>query len=77
MVLFLIELSTQRVEIAGIAPTAKGLWINQIERNLTDAVDGILMGKRYLIHDRGPLFTDEFLKVLGKPSELWIRSILG
>jgi hypothetical protein len=30
----------------------------------TDAVDGILTGKRYLIHDRDPLFTADFLNVL-------------
>ena len=36
----------------------------QIGRNLTDAVDGILNGKRYLIHDRDPLFTSEFLDML-------------
>ena len=33
-------------------------------RNLTDAVDGILRGKRFLIHDRDPLFTAEFLTLL-------------
>ena len=64
-VLFFIELSMRKVEIAGIAPIANGLWMNQIGRNVTDAVDGILKGKRYLIHDRDPLFTDEFLKVRG------------
>ena len=64
MVLFFIELSTRKVEIAGIAPVANGLWMNQIGRNLTDAVDGILKGKRYLIHDRDPLFTSEFLDML-------------
>jgi hypothetical protein len=52
-----IELSTRKMEIAGIAPVANGLWVDQIGRNLTDAVDGILKGKRYLIHDRDPLFT--------------------
>src|SRR4029078_13134169 len=35
--------------------------MSQIGRNLTDAVDGILNGKRYLIHDRDPLFTAELL----------------
>jgi transposase InsO family protein len=64
MVLFFIELATRRVEIAGIASTANGLWMSQIGRNLTDAVDGILNGKRYLIHDRDPLFTPEFLNML-------------
>jgi len=65
MVLFFIELSTRKVEIAGIASAANGLWMDQIGRNLTDAVDGILKGKRYLIHDRDPWFTSEFLKVMG------------
>jgi len=46
----LMELSTRKVEIAGIAPSPNGLWMNQIGRNLTDVVDGILKGKRYLIH---------------------------
>jgi integrase-like protein len=36
----------------------------QIGRNLTDAVDGILSGKRYLVHDRDPLFTTEFLDMV-------------
>jgi transposase InsO family protein len=66
MVLFIIELSTRKVEIAGIAPVANGLWMKQIGRNLTDAVDGILKGKRYLIHDRDPLFTSEFLQLVGE-----------
>ena len=65
IVLFLIELATRKVEIAGIASIANGLWRSQIGRNLTDAVDGILQGKRYLIHDRDRLFTSEFVKVLG------------
>jgi transposase InsO family protein len=64
IVLFFIELSTRRVEIAGISAAANGLWMSQIARNLTDSVDGLLAGKRYLIHDRDPLFTEEFLSIL-------------
>src|SRR3954464_6546731 len=64
MVLFFIELCTRRVEIAGISASANGLWMSQIARNLTDSVDGLLTGKRYLIHDRDPLFTDQFLRTL-------------
>src|SRR4030095_5193469 len=59
-----MELSTRRVQIAGISAVANGLWMNQIARNLTDSVDGLLTGKRYLIHDRDPLFTEEFLSTL-------------
>ena len=64
MVLFFIELSTRKVAIAGIAPEANRLWMSQIARNLTDAEAGILTGKRYLIHDRDPLLTAEFLRTL-------------
>ena len=39
--------------------------MSQIGRNLTDANDGILNGKRYLIHDRDPLFTADFLQLIG------------
>ena len=65
LVLFFIDLATCKVEIAGIAPVVNGLWMSQVARNLTDAVDGVLAGKKYLIHDRDPLFTAEFLKMLG------------
>src|SRR4051812_10476449 len=64
VVLFFIELSTRRVEIGGISAAANGLWMNQIARNVADSVDGLLTGKRYLIHDRDPLFTDGFLRTL-------------
>jgi len=65
VVLFLIDLSTRRVEIAGIAAQANGLWMAQVARNLSDDVDGFLIGKRYLIHDHDPLYTAEFLGTLG------------
>jgi putative transposase len=43
--------------------------MSQIARNLTDALDGLLKGKRYLIHDRDPLFTSEFLSLLRRPEQ--------
>jgi putative transposase len=64
VVLFFIDLSTRKVEIGGIGAIANGLWMAQICRNVTDAVDGIVNGKRYLIHDRDPLFTTEFRSML-------------
>ena len=36
----------------------------QIGRNLTDVVEGFFTGKRYLIHDRDPLYTKEFLGIV-------------
>jgi hypothetical protein len=38
----------------------------QIARNLTDGIDGFFEGKRYLIHDRDPLYTQQFLSMLGE-----------
>jgi len=64
LVLFFIDLSSRKVEIAGVAREANGLWMSQVARNLSDAAEGFLIGKRYLIHDRDPLFTAEFLEIL-------------
>ena len=63
-VFFVMELSTRRVEIAGIAPDPSGSWMAQVARNLTDCFDGFLLGKQYLIHDRDPLYTAQFTKTL-------------
>ncbi len=58
-VLFVIELATRRVEVAGITAEPHGQWMEQIGRNLTDGIDGFLLGKRYLIAGRDPMFTKE------------------
>jgi len=63
-VLFVIDLQTRRVQIAGVVRQPYGAWMTQVARNLTDGVDGFLLGKRYLLHDRDPLFTEEFRSVL-------------
>jgi hypothetical protein len=64
VVLFFMDLSRRTVQIGGIAGAPNGLWMSQVGRNLTDTIDGILNGKRYLIHDRDPLFTAEFVAIL-------------
>jgi len=64
IILSFIDLSTRKVEIAGIAQVANGLWMSQIARNLMDAEQGILTGKRYLIHDRDPLFTADLFDMI-------------
>jgi putative transposase len=63
-VFFVIELESRRLEIAGITPQPNGPWMTQMARNLTDTFGGFLEGKRYLIHDRDPLYTNEFRAVL-------------
>ena len=63
-VLFVIDLSTRRVYIAGITPNPDGAWMNQIARNLTDENDGFLFEKRYLIMDRDSKFSLHFRNTL-------------
>ena len=63
-VLFVLELKTRRVKIAGIHHQPCGGWMEQVARNLTDVVDGFLRRTRHLIHDRDPLFTRAFGEIL-------------
>ena len=60
----MIRLSTREVKIAGGIPEPDGEWMKQIARNLTDSLDGFLVGYRYLIHDRSSLFTKDFVMIL-------------
>jgi hypothetical protein len=48
-VLFVIDLATRRVQIAGIVRQPGRDWIKQVARNLSDSVEGFLEGKRDLI----------------------------
>ena len=63
-VLFVIELKTRRVKIAGIHHQPYGEWMEQVARNLTDVFDGFLRNARHLIHDRDPLYTRAFAEIL-------------
>ncbi|RNC81395.1 MAG: hypothetical protein ED559_06270 [Phycisphaera sp.] len=77
-VLFVIDLSTRRVEIAGISGTPHGAWVERVMRRLLDDFDGFLLPHRHLIRDRDPLFTkavDELLRSAGvEPIKLPPRS---
>jgi transposase InsO family protein len=73
LVFFVIDLSTRRVEIAGIAPVPNGLWMRQVARNLIDDENGFLRGKRFLIHDRDPLYTRGFHEILGYAGVAHVR----
>jgi hypothetical protein len=59
-VLFVMELATRRVCIAGITTHPDTPWMMQMARLLTDTVDGILLGKRYLILDRDAKYCPAF-----------------
>jgi transposase InsO family protein len=64
-VFFVMELSTRWVHIARISANPNEAFMMQCARQLTDPFDGFLLGKRYLLHDRDPKFTqafDQFLR---------------
>ena len=63
MVLFVIDLSTRKVEILGVRLQPNGPWMEQIARNVSSE-GGFLAGKKYLIHDRDPLYTAKFESIL-------------
>jgi transposase InsO family protein len=65
LVFFVIEVATRKVEIVGIHENPSEEHMVQWARNLTDAQDGFLKGKRILIHDRDPLYTKKFRETLG------------
>ena len=64
LVLFVIDLKTRRVHIAGLTRRPDGEWMAQIARNLTDTAGGALKGFRHLIVDRDPLYTAHFRNLL-------------
>ena len=64
LVLFVIELRTRYVHVVGIHPQPDGAWMEQMARNLTDPGEGFLRTSRYLLHDRDPLYTDDFEEIL-------------
>jgi putative transposase len=63
-VFFVMRIATREVEIAGVSAHIDGAWMQQVGRNLTDAYDGFLVGMKYLIHDRDPLYTKAFTELL-------------
>jgi transposase InsO family protein len=72
-VLLFIRLSSRRVHVAGITEYPYGAWMKQIARNITDPVDGFLLGIRYLIMDRDAVFTAEFRSFLKQESVKAVR----
>jgi len=77
-VLLAMELSTRRVEAAGITPCPGEKFMTQVARNLTDEFDGFFWDKRYVIMDRDDKFTPMFRRILRdsgvKPVRLPARS---
>ncbi len=65
-VLFAIDIASGKVEILGMAANPGGPWMQQMARNLVDTVDGFQVGKRYVLIDRDPLYTEAFRRILGQ-----------
>jgi len=62
-VLFVIHHASRAVHIAGITTNPDSAFMAQIARNLTDCMDGFLLGKRYLILDLDKKFTAQFKRI--------------
>ena len=62
--LFVMEISNRRVHFAGCTPNPDDLWMKQVARNLTDAEDGFLTGKRYVLMDRDGKFSPAVQAIL-------------
>ena len=58
--MFLIDIATRRVHVAGTTTNPASAWMEQIARNLTDCEDGFLRGKCLLIIDRDSIFSPRF-----------------
>jgi transposase InsO family protein len=62
--LFVIDIATRCVYIAGTTTNPNSEWMAQIARNLTDCENGFLNGKRFLIIDRDAKFSPRFKSIL-------------
>ena len=62
--LFVIDIATRRVCIAGTTTNPDSAWMEQMARNLTDCYEGFLIGKRFLIVDRDAIFSPRFKSTL-------------
>jgi transposase InsO family protein len=63
-VLFVLDIGSRRVHVAGITDQPSEAWMKQMGRNLSDCVDGFMKQTRYLILDRNPLYTKAFRTIL-------------
>src|SRR5262249_27518053 len=62
--LFVLDLRTRRVHVAGSTPHPNDAFMAQAARDLTDAVDGFLIGYRALICGGDTKWTDGFRRLI-------------
>ena len=58
--LFVMELATRRVHFAGSTAHPDEVWMLQMARNLSEAEEGFLRGKKYLLMDHDAKFSEAF-----------------
>jgi len=62
--LFVIDIATRRVHVAGTTTNPTSAWMEQIAWNLTDCDEGFLTGKRFLVIDRDAMFSLRFKSIV-------------
>src|SRR2546422_3416260 len=62
--LFVIDLRSRRIHVAGSTPHPEAAFMAQAARRLTDGVDGFLSGHRVLMCDRDRKWTDGFHRIV-------------
>jgi transposase InsO family protein len=73
--LFVIDIATRRVHIAGTTTNPTSAWMEQIARNLTDCEEGFLTGRRFLVVDRDAKYSRKFKWTLeGSGVEILVTS---
>jgi transposase len=71
--LFVLELSTRRVQLAGCTSHPTEAWMMQVGRNLTDPLDGFLRKKRYLLMDRDSKHCQAFHELVEQSGPRCVR----
>ena len=68
-----IDIPSRSVHVAGITSHPDNPWMGQVARNVTDAENGFLRRKRYLILDRDTKYSAEFRNALDREGIHLIR----
>ena len=62
--LYVMELSTRRVQFAGYTTNPEEDWMMQVGRNPTDIEEGFLRNKRFILMDRDKKYAESFRALL-------------
>ncbi|MCP4376919.1 MAG: transposase [bacterium] len=72
-VLFVMQLKTRSIRIAGVTTSPNSAYMKQVARNLTDVGDGFLVNSRYLIMERDTKYTEDFREFLDREGVKAVR----